>query len=203
MNEAPLPGPADADELARAEVYGLLARLWLAAPDAELLERVAGADSPSPGAWLDPPWQALVAAMRATTPAEAAAEFDALFGGVGKPELFAYASYHLSGFLNEKPLAALRADLARLDLARDPGAFETEDHVACGFEVMRYLIAGGDAVCNLPSQRRYFGDHLQPWVERFCETVAAHPRARLWAALARYTAEYMRVEARGFELFED
>ncbi|MDE2368184.1 MAG: molecular chaperone TorD family protein [Burkholderiales bacterium] len=203
MNAQTLPGPADAGELARAEIYGLLARLWLAAPDAGLLQRLAGAPSPPPGAWLEAPWQALVAALRATTPAEAAAEFDALFGGVGKPELFAYASYHLSGFLNEKPLAALRADLARLGLAREPRALETEDHVAYGFEVMRYLIAGGDAVCNLPAQRRYFGDHLQPWVERFCETVAAHPRAVVWAALARYTAEFMRVEAQGFELFED
>ena len=39
-----------------------------------------------------------------------AAEYDALFQGVGKPEVFLYGSYYLSG-LNERPLAMLR-DLA-------------------------------------------------------------------------------------------
>ena len=59
-----------------------------------------------------------MAAMRATTADEAAAEHEALFHGVGKPEVFAYGSYYLSGFLNEKPLATLRTDLA----SAGPGA---------------------------------------------------------------------------------
>ena len=40
---------------------------------------------------------------------EIAQEYDRLFGGVGKPEVYLYASHYLSGFLNEKPLARLRA----------------------------------------------------------------------------------------------
>ena len=109
----------DAEELARAELYGLLARLWFAPPDAALLQqfRVAVTEAPEAGGFLEAPWQALVAAMRATTPQAAAAEFDALFGGVGKPEVFVYGSFYLAGFLNEKPLAALRGDLAALGLA--------------------------------------------------------------------------------------
>jgi TorA maturation chaperone TorD len=87
-------------------------------------------EAPQPGGFLEAPWQALVAAMRATTPAAAAEEYDALFGGVGKPEVFLYGSYYLSGFLNEKPLAALRDDLAALGLARDEQRGETEDHIA-------------------------------------------------------------------------
>src|SRR5262245_31961437 len=111
----------EGEELARAELYGVLAQLWMAPPDAALLQQfnVAVTEAPERGGHLEAPWQALVAAMRATTPAAAAAEHDALFGGVGKPEVFAYASYHLSGFLNERPLAQLREDLKRLGLTRD------------------------------------------------------------------------------------
>ena len=142
----------DSEELARAELYGLLARLWIAPPDAPLLAQfgVAVTEAPQPGGFLEAPWQSLVAAMRAATPASAAAEYDALFGGVGKPEVFLYGSYYLAGFLNERPLAVLRADLAELGLTREESRGETEDHIACVFEVMRYLIAGDDVAVAQP-----------------------------------------------------
>jgi TorA maturation chaperone TorD len=197
--------PDDGEELARAELYGLLARLWLAPPDAALLEqfRVAVTQAPERGGHLEAPWEALVAAMRATTVDAAAAEHDALFQGVGKPDVFAYGSYYLSGFLNEKPLAILRADLAQLGLVRAPDTIETEDHVSCVFEVMRYLIAGDDAgVCNLEQQRRFFRAHVQPWVEQLCAAVEAHPRAATWRALADFTRAFVQVEAQAFDLLE-
>ena len=153
----------DSEELARAELYGLLSRLWLAPPDAALMQEfsVAVTQAPHPGGLLEEPWAALVGALRSTSVEAAAVEHVALFHGVGKPEVFAYASFHLSGFLNEKPLAALRHDLADLGLARDSAALETEDHIAYLFEVMRYLIAGDDAaVCNLEQQRRFYRAHL-------------------------------------------
>lgn len=195
----------DSEELARAELYGLLARLWLAPPDAALLQQfqVAVTQAPQPGAFLEAPWQALVAAMRATTPAAAAEEYEALFLGVGKPEVFLYGSYYLAGFLNEKPLAELRHELARLGLARDETRGETEDHVAGLFEVMRWLIAGDDVVvCNLEQQRRFFRGQLQPWAEKFCDAVEGHPRARLYAALAGLTRAFVQVETQGFDLLE-
>lgn len=195
----------DAEELARAELYGLLARLWFAPPDAALLQqfRVAVTEAPEAGGFLEAPWQALVAAMRATTPQAAAAEFDALFGGVGKPEVFVYGSFYLAGFLNEKPLAALRGDLAALGLARDETRGETEDHIAGVFEVMRFLIAGDDiAVCNLEQQRRFFRAHVQTWAERLCDAVEAHPQAALWRHVGAMTRAFVQVEAQGFDLLE-
>lgn len=195
----------DGEELARAELYGLLARLWWGPPDAELLRQfaVAVTEAPEPGGHLEAPWQSLVAAMRATTPEAAAEEYDALFGGVGKPEVFLYGSWHLAGFLNERPLAVLRDDLARLGLARDEQRGETEDHVAFEFEVMRYLIAGDDvAVCNLEQQRRFFRAHVQTWVEGMCDAVAAHPRARLTRELAEFTRAFVQVETQAFDMIE-
>ena len=200
-----LAGAEDAEELARAELYGVLARLWLAPPDATLLEqfRVAVTEPPERGGHLHAPWESLVAELRRVTPAAAAAEHEALFHGVGKPEILAYGSYHQSGFLNERPLAALRADLAALGLTRDAAALETEDHIAYLFEVMRWLIAGDDASrCTLAQQQRFFRAHLQPWVERLCDTVETHPGAHTWRAVAAMTRAFMQVEAQGFDLLD-
>jgi TorA maturation chaperone TorD len=193
------------EELARAELYGLLAQLWIAPPDDALLQqfKVAVTQAPEAGGVLEAPWQALVAAMRSTTSAEAAAEYDALFGGVGKPEVFLYGSYYLSGFLNERPLALLRDELQRLGLARDEARAETEDHIAYLFEVMRYLIAGDDvAVCNLEQQRRFFRAQLQPWVAQLCDAVDAHPRAKTWRAVSEMTRQFVAVETQAFDLLE-
>ena len=207
MKAAPIAVTAadQGEELARAELYGLLARLWLAPPDADLLQqfKVAVTQAPETGAHLEAPWQALVAAMRESSLESAADEYNALFLGVGKPEVFLYGSYYLTGFLNERPLAALRTDLAALGLARDESRLETEDHIAYGFEVMRYLIAGDDlAVCNLEQQRRFFRSHLQPRVEALCDAVEAHPAARLARALAAFTRAFVQVETQGFDMLE-
>jgi TorA maturation chaperone TorD len=193
------------EEIARAELYGLLAQLWLGPPDDALLQqfKVAVTQAPEAGGLLEAPWQALVAAMRSTSASDAAAEHDALFGGVGKPEVFLYGSYYLSGFLNEKPLALLRADLERLGLTRDETRGETEDHIAYLFEAMRYLIAGDDvALCNLEQQRRFFRTHLQPWVAQLCDAVDAQPLARTWRAVAEMTRQFVAVESQGFDLLE-
>lgn len=195
----------DSEEIARAELYGLLARLWIAPPDDELLTqfRVAVTQAPQPGGFLEAPWQALVAAMRTATADSAADEYDALFGGVGKPEVLLYGSFYLTGFLNEKPLADLRTDLSALGLARDETRGETEDHIAYLFEVMRYLIAGDDVtVCHLEWQRRFFRAHLQPWVERLADAVQAQPRAVLWREVAAFTSAFVEVETQGFDMLE-
>ena len=205
MSELRLSNDGLDEEIARAEVYGLLAQLYQAPPAPELLAnlRVAATEAPVAGAFLEEPFRQLVGAARACSDAAVADEFEALFGGVGKPEVFVYGSFYLAGFLNEKPLAALRGDLAALGLARDETRGETEDHIAGVFEVMRFLIAGDDiAVCNLEQQRRFFRVHLQPWVGQLCEAVEAHPRADTWRAVAAFTRAFVEVEAQAFDLLE-
>jgi TorA maturation chaperone TorD len=196
----------EGEELQRAELYGLLARLWFAPPDAALFEQfaVAVTEAPQRGSFLEGPWQDLVAAMRAGGERAAGEEYEALFIGIGKPDILLYGSHHLAGALNEKPLVALRTDLAELGLARDAAIGETEDHVSFLFEVMRYLIAGDDvAVCNLERQRRFFRSHVQPWVAgSLCDAVEQHPRARLYAALAGFTRAFVQVETQGFDMIE-
>ncbi len=191
------------EEVARAEMYGLLATLFYQPPDGELLAQLQAAvtDAPQQGGFLEEPWRDLVAQARAMTAPQIAQEYNALFGGVGKPEVYLFGSHYLSGFLNEKPLVQLRDDLAALGLARDPAMPETEDHVAYLMEVMRYLIAGDEvAVCNLTQQSEFFSRHLQPWVSRLCQAVMAHPRAAFYGRLAALAEAFVSVESQGFDL---
>ena len=125
--------------------------------------RVAVTEAPAAGGFLEEPWRALVGSARALSDEAIQTEYDDLFGGVGKPEIFLYGSHYLSGFLNEKPLIKLRDDLAELGLARDEAMSETEDHFACLCEVMRYLIAGDDvAVANLTLRPGQIVDDVPP-----------------------------------------
>ena len=203
MNEKIPVSSALDEETARAEVYGLLAALYYAPPGADLLAqlRVAVTEAPAAGGFLEEPWRQFVGTVRELSDQQVADEYDALFGGVGKPEVYLFGSFYLSGFLNEKPLAALRGDLAALGLARDEAMPETEDHFACVCEVMRYLIAGDDVeVANLTQQQKFFSTHVQPWVPAMCEAITAHPKARFYSALAAFTAAFVSVETQGFDL---
>jgi TorA maturation chaperone TorD len=198
-----LSGSSLDEETARAEVYGLLAALYYAPPSTELLAqlRVAVTEAPAKGGALEEPWREVVAAARNADDAAIQNEYNALFGGVGKPEVYLFGSHYLSGFLNEKPLARLRTDLSKLGLQRDETMPETEDHFAYLCEVMRYLIAGDDvAVANLTQQKGFFGDHVQAWTVAMCDAIAMHPRARFYAALAGFTRTFLSVETQGFDM---
>jgi len=201
---SPIPQSSALDEeTARAEIYGLLAQLYLAPPAPDLLSalRVAPTEAPAAGGFLEEPWRGVVAAARAMDDQAIAREYDALFGGVGKPEIYLFGSHYLSGFLNERPLVKLRSDLAALGLARDEAMSDTEDHIAYLSEVMRYLIAGDDvAVANLTHQAAFFAAHLQPWASQLCDAIAAHPKAKFYAAVAAFTAAFVGVEAQGFDM---
>jgi TorA maturation chaperone TorD len=195
----------DAEELARAEVYGLLAAVFKGAPDELLYEglKVAVTEAPTPGAFLESSWSEVVAVARRLTRAQVVDEYGALFGGVGKPEVFLHGSYFIAGHLNEQPLADLRSDLAVLGLARPASIAVTEDHLANLCEVMRYLIAGDDIeVCNLTRQRSFFDRHLRGWTEALCAALVAHPRADFYRASAAFTRDFLAVEAQAFDLLD-
>ncbi len=207
MNTTNLPDSGTSsgldEETARAELYGLLALLYYAPPSAELGARlrVAVTEAPAAGAYLEEPWRVVVAVARQLDDQAIADEYVALFGGMSKPDVYLYGSHYLSGFLNEKPLARLRGALDALGLARDVTVPETEDHIACLCEVMRYLIAGDDvAVANLTQQRVFFADHIQPWVLEMCDAISRHPQAGFYAAVAEFTRAFVDIEGQGFDM---
>ncbi len=197
--------PDDGDELARAEVYGLLARLFAARPDSELQAQfdVAVTAAPASGAFLEHSWGELVGAARRLGAVAIGREFDALFMGVGKAEILPYASFLALGRLNDQPLADVRGALRELGLEGTGEGAMTEDHIASTCEVMRWLIAGDDAaVANLEAQRRFFDAHLAPWGTQLCDVIEHHPGADFYAAVARFTRDFLAVEAQAFDLLD-
>jgi TorA maturation chaperone TorD len=202
-DDLPLTSALD-EETARAELYGVIAELFYLPVRADLLAqlRLAPTQAPESGGYLEEPWQQLVGVARELDDIAIEREHHALFGGVGKPDVFLYASHYLSGFLNEKPLAQLRHDLAQLGLGRDDTTmFDTEDHVAFVFEVMRFLVAGADvSVSNLTQQSRFFAAHVHTWVPALCDAIEAHPQARFYGALARLMRAFVQVESQAFDL---
>ncbi|HMS25788.1 MAG TPA: molecular chaperone TorD family protein [Burkholderiaceae bacterium] len=190
-------------EIARAEIYGLLSAFYYASPAADLLAqvRVAATDTPEAGAFLEEPWRAFVGVARSMSDKSVQNEYDDLFGGIGKPEVYLYGSHFLNGFLNEKSLARLRTDLQSLGLERSDAMADTEDHIAYLFEVMRYLVAGDDvAVANLTQQREFFSKHIQPWVNSMCNDIKMNKKAVFYAALSDLTVAFMGIEAQGFDM---
>lgn len=195
----------DADELARAEVYGLLAALFQAAPQAELYAQlqVAATQAPVAGAFLEHSFGELVAASRRLSLDAVRAEYAALFEAVGKPEVFLYASYFVAGALNERPLVVLRDALRALGIERDPMIVETEDHIACLCEVMRWLIAGDElARGDLSTQRHFFDTQLRPWADALWDALDAHPRSDFYRALAAFARDFFSVETQAFDMLE-
>ena len=195
----------DEHELARSEVYGLLASLFYAPLSAELHSQLqfAVVEAPVSGAFLERSWRELVDASARLAVEAIADEYADLFLGIGKPEIFLYGSFYLAGKLNEMPLVHLRNDLRGLGLERPETVSETEDHIASLCEVMRYLIAGDDpAASNLAAQQRFYNAHLRGWIDGFCDSLAAHPRADFYRSVAGFTRDFAAVEAQGFDLLD-
>jgi TorA maturation chaperone TorD len=188
------------EETARADLYGLLATLFYAPPSQQLLDTIGSAQTTGDGI-LQLAWKELAGACAAAQADAVREEYEALFIGVGKPEIMLYGSFYLAGFLMEKPLAALRTDLANLGLQRDESVPESEDHIASLCEVMRYLIASDDALhANIATQKKFFGTHLQPWVLQMCDAVTSYPGTNFYAPVARLAKDFFEVEMQAFDM---
>lgn len=192
--------PDRGEEAARAGLYGLLATLFYAPPAQDLIDDIAAARSEGDGI-LQQAWTQLAEACARADAQRVREEYDSLFIGTGKPELMLYGSYYLSGFLMEKPLAALRSDLAELGLERDASMPESEDHIAALCEVMRYLITSDDpGHASIATQKRFFATHMQPWVITMCEQVMQHPQAAYYSKVAALAKAFFDVEMQAFDM---
>ena len=186
------------DEL-RANQYRLLARFLAKAPDASLLKLAAGftGDESDLGKAL-----ALLARLaKNTTVDRAIEEFHDLFIGVGRGELMPYGSYYMTGFLNEKPLALLRRDMAGLGIARAAKTSEPEDHIAALCDMMAGLIMGdfGEPL-DIAEQKRFFDEHIAPWAGRFFVDLENAKAARLYTPIGTLGRVFMEIESTAFSM---
>ena len=110
-----------------------------------------------------------------------------------------YASFYLTGFLNEKPLAKLRADMQALGIARKTDVKEPEDHIASICEMMAGLIAGSfGAPADLAAQRGFYDKHLAPWAGKFFADLEKAQGADLYRPVGEIGQLFLAIEAEAF-----
>ncbi|MDW8315853.1 MAG: molecular chaperone TorD family protein [Rhodovarius sp.] len=185
----------------RAGAFALLGALLAAEPDAALLAKVAalpGDETP-----LGAATGALAAAARASTPEALEREYFDLFIGVGRGEILPYASYYLTGFLHERPLAELRGTLRALGVVRRAGVAEPEDHIAFLCETMAGLLLG-----RIPPTQDGFGAaefyarHIRPWAGRLFADLAANGISAFYRAVGGFGRVVLDIENAAAELPE-
>ncbi|MEA3275107.1 MAG: molecular chaperone TorD family protein [Pseudomonadota bacterium] len=184
------------DERARADNYRLVAALLARPPRADLLAALRGIDDGDGP--LAPIWRDLRQAADACEVSQVEDEYNRLFIGLGRGELMPYASWYLTGFLMERPLAELRAELARLGFARQEGIFEPEDHAASLCEVMALIIT--DDELNATDSKVFFDRFLGSWLGRFFEDLDGAESAAFYQAVARLGSRVMAIEREYFSM---
>lgn len=191
---------AEADDIdsARAEEYALLASLLLAAPGADLLGRLSAlqhsGDTP-----LGQAHTVLGQAASSTSANAVGREYFDLFIGVGRGELLPYASYYLTGFLNERPLARLRGDMMRLGLERTEDHCDPEDHLGTLCEIMSGF-AGGLFTTSVEDEAAFFARHIAPWAGRFFADLERAKAASFYRAVGTVGRIFTDIETEGFAM---
>jgi TorA maturation chaperone TorD len=190
---------ADTDEVeaARAQEYALLSALLARAPDAALLERLAGLRGDASPLGLA--HAALAEAASRSNVERIEREYFDLFIGLGRGELLPYGSYYLTGFLHERPLARLRADLSKLGIERAGGQAEPEDHAAILCEIMAGL-ASGRFPAPADADRDLFKQHLAPWIGRFFADLECAETADFYRRIGALGRVFIEIETDAFAL---
>ena len=189
----------DSEDRLRADLYNFLGVLLARPADETMLEQTAalsGDDSP-----LGQAVEGLARVAKASKPKAVEREFNALFIGLGRGELLPYASYYLTGFLNEKPLATLRQDMAALQVTRADNVFEPEDSMASLMETMGGLIVGRfGAPTTIDRQRTFFNNHIAPWAGHFYSDLEAAKASVFYASVGAVGREFMNIEREAFRM---
>jgi TorA maturation chaperone TorD len=189
----------DPEDEARAAMYGLIARLFYAAPDEGVLAQMLhanafqGSDAPVALAWRE-----LVAAAKTAFPVVLENEHTELFVGTGRAEITPYLTHYTIKHESDTPLVEIRQQLKRWGIARRESVHEPEDHIAALFETMRYAIAVQHRSDD--EQKGYFDRFLYQGAILFCDAVSASPKAVFYRLVARFARAFLDVEREAFSM---
>ena len=191
------------DDTARANAYALLAACQTAAPSAELLAQLAKLPAPPEDdtgkalARLVAAAATVVAVVDNSAQEAVADDYHNLFIGLGRGKVAPYASYYLTGNMMDKPLAALRTDLAALGIARQKNAAEPEDHAGALCELMAMLCAEESAEA-FARQKKLFDAHLAAWMEALFADITREAETEFYQSLGNFGTAFIRFEKRYF-----
>ncbi|MGO4916342.1 TorD/DmsD family molecular chaperone [Pseudogemmobacter sp. W21_MBD1_M6] len=192
---------ASAEDLLRADLYNLLAVLISKPPTEGVLAHIQGltGDSSELGIGVN----TLAGLAGKIRPKAVTKEFNALFIGLGRGELLPYASFYMTGFLNEKPLSRLRQDMRKIGITRAENVYEPEDNIASLCEMMAGLIRGEfGAAVTLAEQNDFFRVHIGPWAGHFFSDLEAAKNSVFYAPVGTIGRVFMQIESEAFRLEE-
>ena len=185
------------EDAARAGIYGLIARLFYAAPDEGVLggllnsSAFEGSEQPIALAWRE-----LVAAGRTVFSVVLENEHTELFVGTGKAEVTPYLTHYTVKYATDNPLVELRQQLAGWGLSRRANVNEPEDHIAGICESLRLAIAVQHR--SEEEQKEFFERFLYRGGMAFCDAVSASPRAVFYRRVAGFARAFFEVEHEAF-----
>ena len=127
-------------------------------------------------------------------------EYHNLFIGVGRGELLPYASFYMTGFLNEKPLANLRDDMKKIGISRSTNNSDPEDHIASLCEMMSGIITNRFyTALSFKQQNDFFATHLGPWAKHFFDDLTAAEYSVFYAPVGSLGKAFMEIETEAFK----
>jgi TorA maturation chaperone TorD len=190
---------ASEEDILRADMYDFLASLLRTEPSDELIDKVSklrGDDSVIGAACLT-----LAHLAKNIDNGLIRNEFVSLFIGVGRGEILPFASYYLTGFLNDKPLANLRTDMAEIGIERVKGIKEPEDHIASLFDIMSGLIRGHyGRPSSISDQAKFFKKHIEPWGGLLMRDIEAAKTVVFYAPLGTIGNAFIEIESTAFSM---
>lgn len=194
------------EDMARAAFYGMIARLFYASPDQQLLGQLlhmeafnaGGGDVDVRGKELAQAWGAIVGACRTAFPVMLENEHNDVFIGVGKAEVTPYLTHYVAKDALGNPLVDLRQHLNRWGIARRENVNEPEDHIAGICEAMRYAIAVQHR--PLEEQQAFFERFLYRGGVAFCDAVTASPKASFYRLVAIFSRQFFELEREAFDM---
>ena len=189
---------AEEDRL-RADLYNYIGAILSRPADEMLISQTAGLTGDE--SELGQAIATLARVAKVSKPKAVMSEYNKLFIGLGRGELLPYASYYLTGFLNEKPLATLRQDMTAQGMARADNVFEPEDNIASLMEMMGALIVGRfGSPASLEQQKTFFNKHIAPWASHFFADLEAAKNSVFYAPVGTVGRQFMEIETEAFRM---
>ena len=191
--------PIAPEDQVRASLYALLGTVLLQIPDQTTLDHLSALEGESGD--VGSAINTLSHIAKSMTPASVEREYNVLFIGVGRGEVLPYASYYLTGFLHEKPLADLRGKMRELGIQRKQGISEPEDHLGALCEMMAGMITGafGEPM-PLQVQKEFFNAHIAPWAAHCFSDLEKAESAVLYAPVGSLGRLLMGIEQESFRI---
>ncbi len=186
--------PMNDESQLRFGTYSILASLLSTTPSQDLLDslkRIKPSSVDNIGG-VGQAWQQICLATTETDLDSLDDEYHALFIGLGRGAVVPFGSWHITGFLMDKPLSDLRDDLKTLGIESDENQKDPEDHISALCESMALIIAADDI--DESREQQFFFRHINPWAGKFFKELVVADSAEFYKSVGFLGQQFIEFE---------